>query len=173
MIYEKCKWQSAAELRSQCVTVCGRRSFFRVLSGILLFSWLRPSSAVAAVPDRLVPLVREVAGDEGAKVGKVKLLLPPLAESGNSVPLKIRVESQMTTDNYVKSIHVFSERNPRPVIARFYLTPLSGKAEINTRIRLAGTQQVVAVAVMNDGSAWLGSADVVVTAAACIDEKTG
>src|SRR5690349_10199834 len=148
MTYEKCKWQNASELRSGCITACGRRSFFRILSGILLFPWLRPSSAVAAVPDRLVPLVREVTGNEGAKAGKVKLQLPPLAESGNSVPLKIQVEGQMTTDNYVKSIHVFSERNPRPVIARFYLTSLSGKAEINTRIRLAGTQRVVAVAVM-------------------------
>jgi len=62
----------------------------------------------------------------------------------------------MTVDDYVKSIHVFSERNPRPVIARFYLGPQTGKAEINTRIRLAGTQQVVALAIMNNGSAWLG-----------------
>jgi len=76
----------------------------------------------------------------------------------------------MTVDDYVKSIHVFSERNPRPVIARFYLGPQTGKAEINTRIRLAGTQQVVALAIMNNGSAWLGSAEVAVTAAACTDE---
>ncbi len=160
-------------MRPGRVNACGRRSFFRVLSGIFLLPWLRPNWAIAAVPDKLLPLVREVAGEEGAKVGNVKLLLPPLAESGNSVPLKIQIESPMTEENYVKSIHVFSERNPRPVIARFHLGPLSGKAEVSTRIRLAGTQQVIAVAVMNDGSAWLGSEEVVVTAAACVDEKSG
>lgn len=153
------------------ITTCARRSFFRIMSGILLLPWLRPHSAVAAVPDKLMPLIQEVMGNGRAQVGKVKLLIPPLAESGNSVPLKIQVESPMTTDNYVKSIHIFSERNPRPVIARFHLSPLNGKAEINTRIRLAGTQQVVGLAIMNDGSAWLGSAEVAVTAAACIDEK--
>jgi sulfur-oxidizing protein SoxY len=116
-------------------------------------------------------LIREATGGVTPKTGRVKLTLPPLAESGNSVPLKVQVESPMTVADHVKSIHIFSERNPRPVIARFHLGPHSGRAEINTRIRLAGTQQVVAAAVMSDGSCWLGTAEVVVTAAACIDEK--
>lgn len=158
-------------MRPGQITTCGRRSFFLTLGAIFALPWLRPRLAAAAVSDKLLPLVREVAGDEGAQIGKVKLVLPPLAESGNSVPLKIQVVSPMTTDDYVKSIHVFSERNPRPVIARFHLGPLSGKAEVSTRIRLAGTQQVVAVAVMSDGSSWLGSTEVVVTAAACLDDK--
>jgi sulfur-oxidizing protein SoxY len=99
----------------------------------------------------------------------VKLTLPTIAESGNSVPLKVQVESPMTADDYVESLHIFSEENPRPMIARFRLNPRSGKAEINTRIRLAGSQQVVAVAVMHDGSSWLGAAEVVVTAGACVE----
>jgi sulfur-oxidizing protein SoxY len=75
----------------------------------------------------------------------------------------------MTAQDYVKSVHLFSEKNPRPVIARFYLNPRSGKAEISTRIRLAGSQQVVALAMMSDGSCWLGTAEVIVTAAACLE----
>ena len=103
------------------------------------------------------------------KTGRVKLTLPALAESGNSVPLKVQVESPMTAEAYVKRIHIFSEKNPRPLIARFSLGLRAGRAEVSTRIRLAGTQQVVAVAVMNDGSAWMATAEVVVTAAACVE----
>ena len=147
-----------------------RRQVLRTLAAMLLFPAARSESVAAQVPPRLQPLIDEVTGGITPTVGKVKLTLPPLAESGNSVPLKLQIESPMTTEDYVKSVHVFSERNPRPVIARFHLGPQSGKAEINTRIRLAGTQHVVALAVMNNNSAWLGSTEVVVTTAACIDE---
>lgn len=107
------------------------------------------------------------------RTGRVKLTLPPIAESGNSVPLQVQIESPMTTDDYVKSLHLFSEKNPRPVIAHFQLSPRSGKAEISTRIRLAGSQQVVAVAVMSNGLSWLGTAEVIVVAAACIEGSVG
>ena len=132
----------------------------------LIFSKARPTAA--AVADKLLPLVHEVTEGKNPKVGRVKLTLPMITESGNSVPLKVQVESPMTADNYVKSIHILSEKNPRPVIARFYLNSRSGKAEIRTRIRLAGSQHIWAVAVMSDGSSWLGSAEVVVTAGACV-----
>src|SRR4051812_34143702 len=126
MIYEKPRWRNTSILRRGSVTACGRRSFLSMLGGFFVLSWLRPCVVAAAVPDKLIPLIQEVAGSDGAKPGKIKLVLPPLAESGNSVPLRIQVESLMTADNYVKSIHVFSERNPRSVIARFYLSPLNG-----------------------------------------------
>jgi sulfur-oxidizing protein SoxY len=147
-----------------------RRYVLSVIAAALVFPAAKRESMAAEVPQHLQALISEATGGIAPTVGRVKLTLPPLAESGNSVPLKLLVESPMTTDDYVKSVHVFSARNPRPVIARFHLGPQSGKAEINTRIRLAGTQRVVAVAVMNDNSAWLGSAEVVVTAAACTDE---
>ena len=143
-----------------------RRSFLVSVVGTLLVPFLRVRPAFA-LPGNLDPLIREVSGDEIPKTGRVKLTVPPLAESGNSVSLKVQVESPMTTTDYVKSIHILSEKNPRPVIARFQLSPRSGKAEISTRVRLAGSQQLVAVAVMSDGSSWLGTADVVVIAAAC------
>lgn len=146
--------------------VFSRRSFLVSLVAIFLAPFCRARS-VFALPANLDPLIREVSGGALPKTGRVKLTLPPLAESGNSVSLKVQVESPMTTTDYVKSIHILSEKNPRPVIARFHLNPRSGKAEISTRIRLAGSQQIVAVAVMSDGSSWLGTADVVVIAAAC------
>jgi sulfur-oxidizing protein SoxY len=148
-----------------------RRSFLAGSFGAIILPVLKARPASAAVPEKLLPLIREAAGGVTPKTGHVKLTLPPLAESGNSVPLKVQVDSPMTAENYVQSIHIFSEKNPRPVIARFHLGPRSGKAEVSTRIRLAGTQHVVALAVMNDGAAWLGVTEVVVTAAACIDEK--
>jgi sulfur-oxidizing protein SoxY len=143
-----------------------RRQFLKSCIGSFLLPFFRVRSALA-LPDNLTPLIREATGGELPTTGRVKLTLPPLAESGNSVPLKVQVESPMTAADYVKSIHIFSEKNPRPVIARFHLNPRSGKAEINTRIRLAGSQQLTSVAVMSDGSSWLGTADVVVIAAAC------
>ena len=143
-----------------------RRRFLQSCCVAFALPALKPKAAFA-LPANLDPLIREVSGGEIPKTGRVKLTLPPLAESGNSVSLKVQIESPMTAVDYVKSIHILSEKNPRPVIARFHLNSRSGKAEISTRIRLAGSQQIVAVAVMSDGSSWLGTADVVVIAAAC------
>jgi sulfur-oxidizing protein SoxY len=76
----------------------------------------------------------------------------------------------MTADDYVKSIHVFNEKNPQPNIGNFYLNPSSGRAQVSTRIRLADTQQVVAIARLSDDSFWQITADIVVTLAACTEE---
>ena len=97
------------------------------------------------------------------------LELPKVADNGNSVPLSVVVDSPMTTADYVKSIHLFAPQNPRPVIARYFLNPHSGRAEIHTRIRLAATQQVTALAALNDGSFRRANAKVIVAVAACVD----
>lgn len=153
--------------------ISSRRNFLLSFVSLLLLPLSKARPATAALPEKLAPLIQEVSGSEIPKAGRVKLTLPAIAESGNSVPLKIQVESPMTADDYVKGVHIFSEKNPRPVIARFYLNPHSGKAEISTRVRLGGSQQVVALAVMNDGSCWFGTAEVIVIAAACIEESLG
>ena len=96
--------------------------------------------------------------------------MPPLVENGNTVPMTVSVVSPMTPEDHVKSIHVFNEKNPQPNIGHFHLGPSSGRAQISTRIRLADSQKVVAIAAMSDGSFWSASVDVVVTLAACTEE---
>jgi sulfur-oxidizing protein SoxY len=102
--------------------------------------------------------------------GKVKLDIPPLVENGNTVPMTVSVASPMTAEDHVKSIHIFNEKNPQPNVGNYYIGPRAGRAQISTRIRLADSQKVVAIAQLSDGSFWSATADVVVTLAACTDE---
>lgn len=95
--------------------------------------------------------------------------MPRLADNGNLVPCRIRVQSPVTETDHVRRVGLFSEKNPRPVMGVFHLGPRAGKAEIVTRIRLAGTQRLVAVAEFSDGSFWSDTAEVVVTVSACLD----
>ena len=83
--------------------------------------------------------------------GKVKLELPPIVENGNTVPLNVSVESPMTEADHVEGVHIFNETNPQPYVAAFALGPRAGKAAVSTRIRLADSQQVVAIARLSDG----------------------
>lgn len=102
--------------------------------------------------------------------GRVKLELAPLVENGNTVPLSVDVESPMTAGDHVRRIALFNEKNPQPDIAVFRLSPRAGRARVATRIRLATSQVVVAVAEMSDGAFWISRANVIVTLAACIEE---
>jgi sulfur-oxidizing protein SoxY len=128
---------------------------------------LRPS---AATPATLASAIRNVVGTAVVQTGRVKIDVPPLVENGNTVPMTVSVANPMTADDYVKSIHVFNEKNPQPNIGNFYLGPQAGRAQISTRIRLADSQKIVAIARLSDGSFWSVSADVVVTLAACTEE---
>ena len=103
------------------------------------------------------------------KRGRIALDIPRLAESGNSVTMKVTVASPMTAADHVREIVVLSERNPIAEIARFKLSPRSGRAELTTNIRLATTQHVHAFAVMSDGTVWTADSEVIVLLAACID----
>jgi sulfur-oxidizing protein SoxY len=113
--------------------------------------------------------IREAVGNGKLQTGKVKIDLPPIVENGNAVPLTVSVESPMTESDHVNKIHVFNEKNPQPQVAVFHFGPRSGRAAAATRIRLADTQKVTAIAEMSDGSFWEASMDVVVTLAACIE----
>lgn len=115
------------------------------------------------------PLLKEVLGVAATRTGRVTLDIPRLADNGNAVPLKVRIDSPMTAADHVATIHLVAEKNPRPLIAVFHLGPRAGRAEVNTRIRLNGTQFVMAVATMADGSRWSGTAEVDVTESACYD----
>ena len=142
-----------------------RRDFLAGAAALAL-----PGGALAQV-DPLDPLVRALANGAPVRKGKVTLVLPQLADNGNSVPIRITVDSPMTAADHVKSIHLYSERNPVPNMANFYLGPRAGKAEINSRVRLAGSQRVTAVAKLSDGSFWYDAAPIVVTLSACLDES--
>ena len=134
--------------------------------GVLLS--IRPA---AATPEMMKDAVRAVIGEAPVKKGKVKLDLPPLVENGNSVPCTVAVESPMTAADYVKAIHIFNEKNPQPNVISVKLGPRAGRASFSTRIRLADSQTVTAIAELSDGSFWSDDIDVIVTLAACIEES--
>jgi sulfur-oxidizing protein SoxY len=123
----------------------------------------------AATPESMKRAIHQVVGEAPVRKGKVTIDVPTLVENGNTVALAIEVESPMTKDDYVKTIHVFNEKNPLPNVISAHLGPRAGRAKISTRFRLADTQTIVAVAEMNDGSFWSASADVIVTLAACLE----
>jgi sulfur-oxidizing protein SoxY len=136
--------------------------------GALLRLSIRPA---AATPEMMQDAVRSVIGEAPVKKGKVKLDLPPLVENGNSVSCTVSVESPMTAADYVKAIHIFNEKNPQPNVISVRLGPRAGRASFSTRIRLADSQTVTAIAELSDGSFWSDDIDVIVTLAACIEES--
>ena len=101
--------------------------------------------------------------------GRIRLDVPPLVENGNSVTLTVTVDSPITQADYVEAIAVFNEKNPQPHVAVFHLGPRAGRATVTTRMRLADSQQVTAIARLSDGSFWSDTADVIVTLAACVE----
>ena len=114
--------------------------------------------------------IRKLTGANPINKGRVKLGVPPLVENGHLVPLTVSVESPMTEADHVTAIHVFTERNPLPEMASFRIGPRAGRAYVATRVRLADTQNVIAIAQMNDGSFWSDSVFMIVTLAACLEE---
>jgi sulfur-oxidizing protein SoxY len=130
---------------------------------------LAPAAFAQAAP--IESLVAAATRGAPARPGRVKLELPVLAENGNAVPMRVTVESPMNATDHVRAIHLLSERNPVRRMATFHLGPRAGRAEVASRVRLAGSQRVVAVAEMSDGSFWYGVAEVNVTESACMDES--
>lgn len=113
--------------------------------------------------------VAQFAGAQPIRPGRVKLDIPSLVDNGNVVPMRVAVDSPMTAADHVTEIAVFNEKNPLKDVARFSLGPRCGKAEVATRIRLATSQKLIALARMSDGSIWSDTVDVIVVLAACIE----
>ena len=145
-----------------------RRRVVALLSGIAAATLL-PFRVARAQADPFAALLKQVTGGATLRPGRVKVDTPRLADNGHSVPLTVSVESPMTVADHVRSITLLSERNPRPLMATFHLGPKAGRAEVTTRVRLNGTQRVLAVAHLSDGSYWSGLAEVEVTESACLD----
>lgn len=145
-----------------------RRMYMSALGLLGLSTWMAPSLTMAKKPEAMEAIAR-IAGSNTIRDGRVKLVIPPLVESGNLVVLKLSIESPMTANDYVKAVHVIAEENPSPNIFTAYFTPRSGRAELTTRVRLADSQRVWAIAQMSDGSFWQGYADTLVTLSACTE----
>ena len=99
--------------------------------------------------------------------GRVNLDLPKIADDGGSVPMTITIDSPMTEESHVTDVLVVAEENPRPRVATFHFSPANGVAEVSTRIRLAKTENVIAIAKMNDGSIYMAKTEVTVTVGGC------
>jgi sulfur-oxidizing protein SoxY len=111
--------------------------------------------------------IKKFTGGKTPVEGKVKLDLPEIAENGNTVPMTVTVDSPMTEASHVTDVLVVANENPRSGVVTFHFSPASGVAEANTRIRLAATQDVIAVAKMNDGSFYMATKQVKVTIGGC------
>ena len=148
-----------------------RRQFFVTVGSLGAMLAVREAQAqVAANPAAFGAAIGKVTGGAEVKKGRVKLDIPPLSENGNTVATTVTVESPMTAKDYVKAIHLFAEKNPQPNIISVHLGPRSGKAAVSTRIRLADTQTVTAIAEMSDGSFWQDTGDVIITLGACLED---
>lgn len=136
------------------------------LAGAAAILLVRPASAT---PEDRTRAIRDFAGEAEIRPGRVKLDLPPLVENGNSAPVTVTVESPMSETDFVRMIALFNERNPQPNVLTVQLGPRAGRAAVSTRIRLATSQRITAIAEMSDGTYWSDSADVIVTLAACVE----
>lgn len=129
---------------------------------------LRPLPAQAR--PALQAAIQAFAGGAPISMGKVKLEVPPLVENGNAVGVAVSVETPTNAGAYVRRIALFNEKNPEADVAVFHLGPRAGRAQVSTRIRLATSQVIAAVAELSDGTYWSSQASVVVTLAACIED---
>jgi len=122
-----------------------------------------------ATPAALDKAIAAFTNGRTPRDGRVTLDISPLVENGNAVPVSVSVQSPMSTADHVQRIAIFTRENPQPEVAVFHLSPRNGRAQVATRMRLATSQPIVALALMNDGSVWQQRVDVIVTLAACIE----
>ena len=150
-----------------------RRDFLTRAAGALAGAGALQALAIdraSATPETMQAEIRKIVGDAKVNQGRVELDIPQLVENGNTVPMVVKVDSPMTEADHVREIHVFNEKNPQPHVISIKLGPLAGRGIVSTRIKLADTQKVIAIARMSDGTFWSGSADVIVTIAACLED---
>lgn len=146
-----------------------------LLMGTAVAGWvsMRPVFAqTTTATDELAAAIQGFTSGATPRNGRVTLEIAQLVDNGNTVPLSVLVDSPMTATDHVTTIAIFNERNPQREVAHFTLGPRAGKAQVATRIRLATSQKLVAVARMSDGSIWQHQVEVIVTLAACIEGES-
>lgn len=144
-----------------------RRKLLGGTVGVAVAGLLGGTSVANAAPEDVAAAIKELAGGAEVTTGKITLKAPEIAENGNSVPISVSVDSPMTDDDYVESIVVLAEGNPLPGVATFNFSPASGEALASTRMRLAQTQNVVAIAKMSNGDVYSDTRNVKVTIGGC------
>ena len=133
---------------------------------------LLPSRAQDMASGQLLSVAKMIEPlTQGARVLEqdVKWVAPVLADNGTLVPVTVQVQSPMTPQDHVTHVYLLSQRNPVTRMAVFHLGPWNGRAEVSTRLRLAGTQQVVALARLSNGEFRYGQMEIIVTESACVD----
>lgn len=143
------------------------RRKFMAFGAVGAAAWLVFGRGALAASDVFASEFKKVVGDRKLLEGKIKLELPTIAENGLIVPLNFEVESPMTAADFVTAVHVFAEDNPNPQVASFTFTPLAPKAAASIRIRLARTQNIVAVAERSNGDFYVARREVKVTIGGC------
>jgi sulfur-oxidizing protein SoxY len=151
----------------------------RALAALLALGWARGAAAQPVMNPAPGIDARTINTPEGAlrsilngavmRRGRVRLGLPRVAENGHSVGMTVEVDSPMTETEHVRQIDLVADKNPVPRVATFFLGPASGRAEIESRLRLNGTQRVTAIARLSDGSFWFDAVEVTVNELACLD----
>ena len=147
--------------------IFNRRQTLALGAGAISAAVLGASSDPVLAKNDADEAIKKFTGGKIPVPGKVKLDLPEIAENGNTVPMTVTVESPMTEQSHVTEVLIVADENPRSGVVTFHFSPASGVAEANTRIRLAATQDVIAVAKMNDGSVFMTSKQVKVTIGGC------
>jgi len=148
-------------------TNLGRRRLLGTAAAAATAAFFGTSGRVFAAMEDVDKAIADFGGGAEAADGTITLTTPEIAENGNSVPVAFSVESPMTEESHVESVMILAADNPSAGVATFHFTPRSGEAKASTRMRLARTQDVVAVAKMSDGSLHRASANVKVTIGGC------
>ena len=144
-----------------------RRHFILGTAATALITSLTSGASAQSTPPTSDDVIKAILKDAKPAEGKVTLDLPEIAENGNTVPFSVAVESPMTAGDYVKTVHIISTGNPLPDIGSYSFTPQAGKASVSSRMRLAKTQDIVAIAEMSDGKMFMTKRIVKVTIGGC------
>ncbi len=147
-------------------TQASKRQFLRT-AGIAAVAAIIAPRLASASPADVAAEIKKLYGDKKMESGRIKLDVPQIAENGLVVPINVEVESPMTSADFVKSVHVYAEKNPLPGVVTYKFTPEAGKAAASTRMRLAETQDIVVVAEMSNGQIFSTRAEVKVTIGGC------
>lgn len=144
-----------------------RRIFLQGAAALALVNAIPAKAQFSRFEADITPLLATLSGGKPIVPGRVQLEIPLLVENGQAVSLRVWVPD--AAPGSVISLHLFAPRNPRANVANFFFGSASGKPEVITRVRLGGTQTLLAVAAFSDGSFASASAPVEVTSSACLD----